>query len=254
MIQKKPVIGITLDLANNSEKYAYAAFPWYAVRQNYADSVIKVGGIPLMLPYQYDTIEVMLSIIDGLIIPGGDEDIHPKFYGQEFTCDRTATNDQRDNFELLLTQKALEKNMPFLGICRGMQMLNVVCGGNLIQHIPDYIKSQAGVATAINHEQPAPKHTLSHSITIEPNTILANLSGNKQTCMVNSSHHQAVGKIGEGLRVAATAPDGIIEAIESINHKFVIGVEWHPEYLNPNDLDLNLFKGLIEATAKPKKF
>ncbi len=95
-----------------------------------------------------------------LIIPGGDEDIHPKFYGQEFTCDRTATNDQRDNFELLLTQKALEKNMPFLGICRGMQMLNVVCSGNLIQHIPDYIKSQAGVATAINHEQPAPKNTL----------------------------------------------------------------------------------------------
>jgi putative glutamine amidotransferase len=72
--------------------------------------------------------------------------------------------------------------------------------------------------------------------------------------MVNSSHHQAVGKIGKGLRVAATAPDGIIEAIESINHKFVIGVEWHPEYLNPNDLDLNLFKGLIEAIAKLERF
>ncbi len=241
MLKKKPIIGITLDLVNNSEKYNYASFPWYALRQNYADSVIKAGGIPLMLPYQHDSIEEILSIIDGLIVPGGDEDIHPKFYNQDFTSDRTITNDQRDNFEILITKKVLEKNIPFLGICRGMQLLNIVCGGDLIQHLPNYVSD-----TGINHEQAHPKHILSHKIIITPKTLLATLS-NAETCMVNSTHHQAVGKLGNGLIVSATAPDGIIEAIESISHRFVMGVEWHPEYLNPNNLDSNIFKALIQA-------
>lgn len=237
---KKPVIGITLDLANDSAKYSYAKFPWYALRQNYADSIIKAGGVPIMIPYQLDSIDNILTIIDGLVIPGGDEDIHPKFYGQEIKSPKVKTNDERANFEFELLKKALAKDIPFLGICNGMQMLNIIFGGDLIQHIPDYIPSH------INHEQPPPKNLPSHKITIKPATILAKLVEGKNEIMVNSTHHQAIGKVGNGLLVSAIAPDGIIEAIESTTHKFVVGVEWHPEYLN-SDLDLNLFKRLVEA-------
>lgn len=244
---KKPIIAITLDSVNNTEKYVYSAFPWYALRQNYAESVLQAGGIPLMLPYQYDTIDEILAVIDGLIIPGGDEDIHPKHYGQDFLSTRTCTNAERDNFEILLTQKSLEQDLPFLGICRGMQLLNVVCGGSLIQHIPDHLKD-----STINHEQPHPKNIVSHPIIISPQTQLAKLADSQENYMVNSTHHQAVGKLGTGLQVTAIAPDGIIEAIESINHQFVLGVEWHPEYLNPNGLDLNIFKGLIGAAISYK--
>lgn len=241
---KKPIIGISLDLANDSEKRLYNPLPWYAIRENYPNSILKAGGVPLMIPYQYETIEEILSIIDGLIIPGGD-DIHPKSYNQEFIHSKTESNIPRDDFELLITQKALEKHIPFLGICRGMQLLNVVCNGDLIQHIPDYLKN-----SDINH-QPAIelKSQLSHPITIEPNTILARLANNNEI-FVNSNHHQAVGKLGSGLKIAAVAPDGIIEAIESIIHKFVLGVEWHPEYLNDNGLDLNIFKEFIKATRE----
>lgn len=104
-----------------------------------------------MLPYQYDTIDEILAVIDGLTIPGGDEDIHHKHYGQDFLSTRTGANTKRDNFEILLTQKSLKQDLPFLGICRGMQLLNVV-GGSLIQHMPDHIKNPT-----INHEQMNPK-------------------------------------------------------------------------------------------------
>lgn len=241
---KKPVIAITLDSVDNSDKYIYSAFPWYALRQNYAETVLKAGGVPLVIPYQYDTIELVLSIIDGLIIPGGDEDIDPCYYGQNFTSNRTTTNPARDQFEMLITKKVLEKNIPFLGICRGMQLLNIICGGTLIQDIPDYMPN-----SPINHEQPPPKDIATHQVIITPATLLAHLAGNEQSYMVNSTHHQAVDTVGKGLKVSAIAPDGIIEAIESVNHKFVLGVEWHPEYLN-SALDFNIFKGLIEAAGK----
>jgi putative glutamine amidotransferase len=252
-MQKKPIIGIVVDLVNNSKKYHYSSFPWYALRQNYSDSVIKAGGVPLMIPYQHDTIEEILSIIDGLIIPGGDEDINPKIYGQEY--DGISSNDQRDDFELVITKKALVKHIPFLGICRGMQLLNVASGGDLIQHIPDYIKIKNKDLAIITHEQPCPKHTLSHLISITPNTILANIAGgdSNYNYMVNSSHHQAVGKLGNDLVISAIAPDGIIEAIESTNYPFVMGIEWHPEYLNSNNLDLNIFKALIQASQASSK-
>ncbi len=286
---QKPVIGITLDLAQNSEKYRYASFPWYALRQNYADSVVKAGGVPLMIPYSEDY-DRILDLIDGLIIPGGDEDINPAMYGQEITSNRVKPNDARGTFEFKLLQKALERDMPFLGICNGMQLLNVVLGGTLIQDIPDYFASrhEDGVILPIhrlnqangfqseaaetymkyvrkdesckirldhlkmgigiiNHEQPAPKHIPSHIITIKPNTILAELAAGDTEFMVNSTHHQAVGKLGDGLIASAIAPDGIIEAIESTKHKFAVGVEWHPEYLL-SGLDLKLFTMLVSYT------
>ncbi|WP_342270359.1 gamma-glutamyl-gamma-aminobutyrate hydrolase family protein [Rickettsia endosymbiont of Orchestes rusci] len=248
MTQKKPIIGLTLDLANNCEKYSYAAFPWYALRKNYADAIIKAGGVPLLLPYQSSTINELLAIIDGVVIPGGDEDIHPKFYEPEYAEDVVIANNERDEFEILVLKKSLARNIPILGICRGMQLLNVAFGGSLIQHIPDYMKNN-NQTIIINHEQPSPKNIVSHSITIESGTKLAKMTNNKTQIMVNSTHHQAIDRVGNGLVVSAKANDGIIEAIELQNHKFIIGVQWHPEYLNDNDVDLNLFKELIKATS-----
>lgn len=239
-MHKNPVIGITLDLVSDSEKYKYARFPWYALRQNYANSVIKAGGIPVMIPYQMGAIDDILNMIDGLIIPGGDEDINPKFYGQTVQSDKVKTNDERGLFELTLLQKALEVDKPFLGICNGMQLLNVVLGGTLIQHIPDFAPSD------INHEQPDPKDVPSHLIHIKEGTMLASLSTQKEL-LVNSTHHQGIDKLGDGLVASAIAPDGIIEAIESSRHKFALGALWHPEYLN-SELDMNLFSALICAT------
>jgi putative glutamine amidotransferase len=242
MKSKRPVIGITLDSASDSEKYKYAAFPWYALRENYVDCVIKAGGIPILIPYALESIDEIINIIDGLIIPGGDEDINPQFYNEKISSNKVKVNDTRASFEIELLKRVLAENIPYLGICNGMQLLNVLCGGTLIQHIPDYIASD------INHEQPAPKYVPTHLININPGTILASLAGNNLQTDVNSTHHQAVKDLGHGLIISATAPDGIIEAIESKVHKYAVGVEWHPEYLN-SELDFNLFKCLVRVSS-----
>ena len=238
---KKPIIGIVLDLAKDSEKYSYSHRPWYALRKDYSDCVNSHGGIAIMLTYS-DNIDELLDLVDGLIIPGGDEDINPKFYGQEVKSDKVKTNDARAEFELKLTKRAIERNIPLLGICNGLQIINVVLGGTLIQHIPDYYESH------INHEQPHPKHEPSHSIIIEGGTLLSELTHAKKV-MVNTTHHQAIDIVGKELVVSARADDGIIEAIEFRNHKYLIGVQWHCEYLN-SELDSNLFKRLVEVSSK----
>ena len=240
----RPIIGIVLDLAHDSKKYSYAAKPWYALRACYSERVREAGGMAIMIPYDIDNIELLLSKIDGLVIPGGDEDINPALYGQEIISDKVRVNDLRANFEFALVQKALEIDMPLLGICNGMQMINVVQGGTLIQHLPDVIKSD------INHEQPKPKDVPTHLVKLVENTILANLSELSEV-MVNSTHHQAIDKLGKDLVVSAYANDGVIEAIESLKHSFVVGVEWHPEYAN-SQLDQNLFSKLVLVAGEQK--
>lgn len=251
MKSKKPVIGIVLDSQTDSAKYSYSEFPWYALRKDYANCVSDAGGVPIFLPHSHD-IDVFLDMIDGLLIPGGDEDIHPKYYNHDIRSDKIKTNDIRAEFEIAITKQALQMNMPIFGICNGMQLINVIFGGTLIQHLPDVLQS------SINHEQPSPKNAPTHDVIIEQNTLLHDiLHMNKDedgkvhdnVIHVNSTHHQAIGDLGSGLIISAKAPDGVIEAIESPDHKFVIGVEWHSEYLN-SILDYNLFKKFIEACLK----
>lgn len=240
-MRKKPVIGIILDLnVNDPRKYLYAKLPWYALRQNYATSVEKFGGVPVMLPYNED-IDSSLWIIDGLIIAGCDEDIHPRFYGQDVIYNSLKTKDERAVYEIEFTRKALARNMPVLGICNGLQIINTIFGGTLIQHIPDSRKSD------INHEQPEPKHIPSHKVLLKEGTLARALSTSPEI-MVNSTHHQAIDKLGLGLIASGFAPDGIIEVIESVAYKFLFGVQWHSEHLN-NELDQNLFKKLIEVSV-----
>jgi putative glutamine amidotransferase len=240
---KKPIIGITLDLASNTvEKYSYSWRPWYAIRRDYSDIITKSGGIPFLLPYCAD-INELLNAIDGLLIPGGDEDINPKFYGQKITSKKVKINDERASFEINIVKEAIKRDMPVFGICNGLQVINVVMGGTLIQHIPD------GHQSTINHEQPAPKHIPTHPIIIKDGTLLSKLSKSNNV-QVNTTHHQALDKVGVGLNVSAEAPDGIIEAVESTNHRFLVGVQWHSEYQN-TELDAQLFKRFVEESAKP---
>ena len=139
----KPIIGITLDEEN---KHTYSKYPWYAARKNYVDSINKAGGVGIFLPNSPEAIDRYISIINGLVVTGGDFDIDPQIYGENVISSKVSVKENRTNFEYKLTSKALKKDKPVLGICGGQQLINVVLGGTLIQHIPDAIE------TKINHE------------------------------------------------------------------------------------------------------
>jgi putative glutamine amidotransferase len=233
----KPIIGITMD---HEVEPTYSKFPWYALRDNYAGSVAESGGIPFPLAHEIALAETYLSMIDGLIITGGAFDVSPELYGETLKSDKVSLKDRRTRFEYAMTEGAISRNMPIFGICGGEQLLNVVCGGTLIQHIPDVVTS------TIAHEQPNPRNEASHSVTIMAGSKLAAITG-KKSAMVNSAHHQAVDKIGRDMMVSAIAPDGVIEAIELTNHPFCIGVQWHPEFFI-TEADNALYDAFIEAS------
>tara|TARA_B110000438_G_scaffold168832_1_gene161367 strand:- start:45 stop:758 length:714 start_codon:yes stop_codon:yes gene_type:complete len=217
---KKPIIGITLDY---EEKGGYSKFPWYALRHNYLHSVEKFGGIPFPLFHTKKNINQIFEVLDGLIITGGNFDIDPKLYGKKLNNSRIIKN-TRTQFEISICKKFLNSNKPIFGICGGEQLLNVVCGGTLIQHIQD------NKLYSIQHEQPNPRDETSHQVKIVPNTKLRKII-KKSIIKVNSAHHQAVDKIGKKLSISSYSSDGIVEAIEHTDHNWCIGVQWHPEFL-----------------------
>jgi putative glutamine amidotransferase len=238
MSSQKPLIGLTLDYQTTP---TYSPYPWYALRENYCQTVAQFGGVPFPLSYELDLINDYLSLIQGLIITGGRFDISPDTYGEEHTHEAVTLNAPRTRFESLLLNKALERNLPILGVCGGEQLLNVALGGTLIQHIPDTLPE------ALNHQQDSLRHQPSHPIKIVEGTELYHLFGEKVT-HVNTSHHQAVKDLGKGVVVNAIAPDGIIEGIEVPSKRFCMGVQWHPEFL-VSPLDALLFKKFLEIAA-----
>ena len=222
---KKPLIGITLD---SEESGYYSQYPWYAIRQNYLHSIYEFGGIPFPLFHNIQSVIQLCDILDGLIITGGNFDIDPKLYG-EYSSGSSITKNKRTNFEICIFKNFLKFNKPILGICGGEQIINVACDGTLIQDI----KSKNN--TLINHEQTNPRNETSHSIVIKEDTKLYTII-KKNKIFVNSAHHQAVEKLGEKLIECAKSKDGIIEAIEHIEHPLCVGVQWHPEFLiTPSD-------------------
>ena len=231
---KKPLIGITLD---HETSESYSAYPWYALRENYITAVVETGGIPIALPYGVGFEDHYSDIIDGLIITGGNFDIDPSFYNEGVISDKVITKDNRTGFEFSITKAMLAKNKPILGICGGEQLLNVIFGGSLIQHIPDSVEQ------CLEHEQKNPKHLPSHEIELVPGTLLHKIIGSNKS-MVNSTHHQAVKKPGDNIIASAFAPDRVIEAIEHSEYKFCLGVQWHPEYLTTED-DYKIFNAFI---------
>jgi len=231
-----PLIGVTLD---SEQPGGYSKYPWYALRQNYAEAIIAAGGLPVALPHNQELAAAYLDRISGLVVTGGAFDVDPALYGEG---DRHATVTLKENrtaAELSLTKGALERNMPVLGICGGQQLLAVALGGSLIQHIPD------SIAGALEHEQPNPRHEPGHPVTVTAGTMLHRIVG-ATTMNVNSAHHQAVRAPGPYAAVNAVAPDGVIEGVEDSRYRFAVGVQWHPEYLiDPGDK--KIFAAFIAA-------
>ena len=231
-MSKKPIIGITCD---SQTKPTYSKFPWYALREHYVHAVQSLGGLPILLPHEPDHVSDYITLVDGIIVTGGDFDIDPAYYGEEIVSDKVTTNSKRTTFEFALGQQAMNQHIPTLGICGGMQLLNVVFGGTLIQHIPDVIE------TDIAHEQPNPRNETSHSVKIEENSALHHMIKASEI-NVNSAHHQAIKIPGKGVVCNAYAPDGVIEGFEVPAARFCLGLQWHPEFLiTPHD------KAIFEA-------
>ena len=208
-----PVIGISGNFRDGDCTLAEA----------YYKSVSEAGGTPVIIP-PYDDWKALVSIVDtldGIVLSGG-ADIDPDFLGEE-PLDCVSVNPRRDAPELMLVRLAADRQIPVLGICRGIQVLTAALGGKLYQDI----KTQHD-RPCIEHSQSAPRGVPSHDVSIEKDSLLYSLLG-KDTLAVNSFHHQAVREVPAGFRVTAIAPDGIIEAMESVAFRPIMGVQWHPE-------------------------
>jgi putative glutamine amidotransferase len=203
----KPVIGIT---------------PCSRV-DDYVESVKRAGGEPRVLSNSDDP-DAALEQVDGVLLTGGP-DVDPALYGEE-PHETTEVAPERDRFEIPLSKRALERDVPVFAICRGVQVLNVAAGGTLVQDIP------SAVASGLDHSIQAPKNHVAHAVRVTPDSRLASALGPHtplDTCSVNSRHHQSVGRVAAGFVVSAVSPDGIVEAIERPESPFCVGVQWHPE-------------------------
>lgn len=234
----RPLIGVTLDAEKPG---GYSKFPWYALRQNYLDAIDAAGGLPVALPHEPDRVADYLERIDALVVTGGAFDVDPSYYGGEEKHATVVTKDRRTAFEFAVTRGALEQDKPVLGICGGQQLLHVVLGGKLIQHIPDAVEAP------LPHEQPNPRNEPGHLVHLAPGTHLHAIVG-ADTLAVNSAHHQAAADQPPGVVVNAIAPDGVIEGIEAPFYRFCIGVQWHPEFLI-SEGDARLFRAFLDAAG-----
>jgi putative glutamine amidotransferase len=217
---------------------------------DYLDSIARAGGRSRVLDYASGTAESWLADVDGLLLTGGG-DVDPAIYGEVPHDTFDPAEPGRDGAELALVAAAVERSLPLLAICRGAQVLNVAAGGSLVQDIPSM------VPTALRHHVATPHDALAHEISISPDSRLAGILGSRVRAngdlAVNSRHHQAVNRLAPGLRVVATAPDGVVEAIERPG-PFCVGVQWHPENFWRTGGFLPLFEALVsEAYSFAKR-
>ncbi|MHB8643962.1 MAG: gamma-glutamyl-gamma-aminobutyrate hydrolase family protein [Gaiellaceae bacterium] len=228
----KPVVGITTYVT--PARFGVWDIVSALVPVDYVRAVESAGGRALLVPPSEEGVEETLDALDGLIFSGGS-DLDPSLYGQEAHPETTGVVAERDRGELALLTAALERDMPVLAICRGSQVLNVALGGDLVQHLPELV----------GHERH--KHTpgefADHDVAVEGGTRLGSIVGGHAP--VKSHHHQGFGRLGEGLRVAARADDGAVEAVEDPSRRFALGVLWHPEAGE----DLKLFEALVQEAS-----
>lgn len=226
----RPIIGITT-YVETATWGVWRDLPTTLVPHDYVAAVSQSGGRPVLLPEHEDT--DVLEMLDGLVLAGGP-DLNPGFYGAE-PGPLTVTSPDRDQAEMLLVRRALEMDVPVLGICRGMQLLTVAAGGSLHQHLPD----------ALGHEKhrPAPGVYGEHDASFEPGSRIAGLMGDDLA--IRCFHHQGVADAGK-LTVTGRAEDGLAEAVEDPDRRFVLGVQWHPEVVR----DERLFGALVAAARR----
>ena len=217
--------------------------PAYSSREELVRAILAADGRPYLLPsaLPLDMLPEVMGEFDGLFISGGG-DIHPDFFNGEMHPSVNGVDRERDAFELALCRYAVAMDKPILGICRGQQVLNVAMGGSLVVDIPSELPD------AIRHSWwPGYKRSrLSHQVGVEEGSRLAGIMGGEEF-MVNSLHHQSVKALGEGLKVAATAADGVIEALEMPGKRFVVSVQWHPEWLQEHEPMRRIFRAFVEA-------
>lgn len=241
--KKRPLIGVP---TGRERSQRFHGLPLYIMNQTYVRVLESMGALPLLIPLQMseETLRGIFERLDGLFLPGG-EDMDPANYAEERHPQLGATDSERDRTEMLLTRWAIEDGMPVLGVCRGVQVINVVCGGSLYQ---DLLSQQSDYQ---KHDYFPPTHEryrISHQVSIEPDSRLAHALGTVHE--VNSMHHQGIAKLGTGLRIVARADDGLPEAIEVPELPFVVGVQWHPEELAKTDQhSAGLFYNFIAASA-----
>ena len=224
----KPVIGITTYVT--PAKWSYWDVEAALVPAAYVHAIQRAGGRPLLVPPSEDDVDETLDALDGLVFSGG-ADLDPELYDQEPHEETFGIHPERDRAELALLESALARDMPVLAVCRGSQVLNVALGGDLVQHLPDVVGDEKHKHT--------PGTFADHDVTVAEGTRLAELLGDRAP--VKSHHHQGFGRVGAGLRVSACAEDGTIEAVEDPEHRFVMGVLWHPEAGE----DMRLFEELV---------
>jgi putative glutamine amidotransferase len=224
----RPLIGITTYVT--PAKWGAWELEAALIPVDYVRAVERAGGRALLVPPSEDGVEETLQALDGLLFSGGS-DLDPDLYDQEPHDETSGVHEQRDRAELALLEAALQRDMPVLAICRGSQVLNVARGGDLVQHLPDVVGDEKHKHT--------PGSYADHDVTVEDGTRLASLLGDRAP--VKSHHHQGIGRIGEGLRVAAHAEDGTVEAVEDPGRRFAVGVLWHPEAGD----DARLFEELV---------
>lgn len=244
----KPVIGVTPDFNAGDRKDMGGHEPTYFLRARYIRAIEELGGIPLILPLVADRAsrQRLLENVDGFLITGSGPDLPPSLYGERQRYQFPLVSERRSDFELELVHYAKKRDVPLLGICGGMQTVNVACGGTLFQDIP------AQVPNARDHRQQSKATAVSHPVTVTPRSLLQKIV-NRATLMVNSSHHQSVKTVAPTLTASAVAPDGIIEAIESSSHRFLLAIQWHPEFLFERHVaHRRLFEALLRAARRTR--
>jgi len=232
----KPIIGVGSDVFKQQGERDRAF-----VFTTYVESLRAAGAVPVLIPPQPENAADILESLDGLLLAGGD-DCDPAAYGEERHSTVEPMDPRRQANDVTLARLARERGIPTLGICLGVQVMNVAAGGSLIQDIA------TAVDTDIDHaSEPSDRHR--HDVLVEKGTHLAGILGAREF-NVNSSHHQAIRNVGDGLRVTAHAPDGIIEGLEDPAHPFYLGVQWHPEDMPSEESAKTLFGAFVEAARK----
>lgn len=225
----RPLIGITSYAQDAS--WGVWRLPAALIPLDYVDAVERAGGRPVLIPPSEEGVDETLDALDGIVFSGG-ADVDPSMYGAEPHSETDVPQARRDAGELALLRSALERDMPVLAVCRGVQLLNVARGGDLVQHLPDEVGHD-------RHKE-TPGTFSEHPVEVKEGTRLASIIGPRSS--VTSHHHQGLGRVGDGLVETAWAQDGTLEAVEDPSRRFAVGVQWHPEA----GADATLIEALVE--------